>query len=602
MNEELLNHIFRAIAVCDGARHIHYDRTVKVADECFMYATGIGIEAKLEHFETNEEKDAFEVRRKLYKSIVKPVYNSVYSTYYKIPTSNAIQRSIRYPDNADAEVRLMDSLNSFTQGESFQTFMDTNYFDIKKVDPNAFIVFEFKNFDNFSATAEVYPFIVRSQNAVEYKRDNKGLQRLCVQSEIMIKAPRKSEKNKKGFKITCYLRGQVFELVEQYDRITSPDTIFERDGRLFANTEKSKKTFELIIYDPYESEYVQAVQVGAEQDISTFGETYVSELDCIHPLIDKMIKVDSEFDLVAALLAHPERWQYGEKCENESCYAGKDRVTHATCTTCKGEIYTLPAPSSHVTNVAPFPDIDQQHVSLKDRVAYFHPPVEIIKWQEEFIENQIERLKELFYSSETFTNSQVSQTATKQTLDRENIYDKLYPAAVRKSRIEDQGIRIIAMILGISEGLVVETTVDRDFKLKTLDSYLQDLESLNRSGAGEIMTANIRERIIEMQNDGNPLRIARFKTIDRLIPFSAKSDKEIMMLRTSRHVRSLDLVKYDYAQVIMNDLERENQDLYELNDERILDLIETKAIEILERAEEDFSQRQNSLAPDFSIT
>ena len=577
-NKQLLLRLFQVVS--GSIRHKHYKHTVAKNKRYMQLVAGVGTDELLKKFVRRETEELFEQRVNLTRHIVTSVCKQLIDVYYKVPRSNSARRLITYTSETDKTTKVEDVegiLSKFWGTESWDDYMATRLIELTSTDPNSFVVFEWDDFDNRTQLIQPRPYEVPSKAAIDLKYVNRVLQYLIVKDEHIYKEATISSNiapigenvldpmygKKKGSKYTLYGMNQTFQLrqiAEQTIRsVTAPieGTVVKTtlDGRPAEIVRLGSEFFELITLKAHNCGDVPAFRVGFLRDPETTGETYVNQIHAAQPYIEKTIKVNSELDLVATLLAMPQQIAYSEPCPDDTCYNGY-QDSGAACGTCGGTGLKPTAPSSQDAIRIKMPDSKEEMLPLKDIITYVHPPVDIVQWQENYIDKLTDKAKQIMFNSDIFTKSQISDTATGKNLDMQNVYDTLYPFATKFAKDWGFGVTIMAKLADRGKDLLALYSFGKDFKLKTLDSLIADLAAADALSSS-ILTEHLDQDIAQIIFAEKPIELQRYN-LQRLVdPFSGKTETQILYLLASPYVTKQDKVLHANFSRIFDTLEME---------------------------------------------
>ena len=301
--------------------------------------------------------------------------------------------------------------------------------------------------------------------------------------------------------------------------------------------------------------YVPAYRVGYYRDLATGGETFVNPLHACEPYLLKTVKANSEFDLTATLIALAQQIRYGKECTDESCYKGYYDNGEA-CNTCGGDGVRATASSAQDSIVIPIPKNPEERIPLDELIKWVSPPVDIVKWQEDYIEGLTRKCTKIMFNSDLFTKSEVAETAHGKNLDMQNVYDTLHPFAISYARIWTFGTKAFAALTDMDKKLVANLTFGKDFKLKTLDSLILDLSTANNLN-NAALKAHLNDDIAEIIFSEKPLELQRYKLKEFYNPFKGKTEAEIKGLMASDFVALPQKVLHANAGYIFDQLEVE---------------------------------------------
>jgi len=581
--EQILQRFFQVVA--KDLKHKHYKHTVDKHTDYMALVAGVGLDKRLRQYVRREDENLFKQRVTLTNHIVTAVSKNLLDPFYKVPRSNSGRRVLTYSGNA-RESWLEDVeglLSGFWGDESWDNYMGTRFTELNSTDPNAFVAFEYQSTDG-TELVKPYPYEVSSRMAVDYKKVNKVLQYLIAQDSHRYKTdpnkvngdiggtelPDPKKGSKDGHKYTLYTKNQTFQLLQVAESAASGLTDLKEgvpvekattvmvEGQPRAVKLKyvklGKKYYQFLELVPHNCDRVPVVQVGYYRDPATNGATFVAPIHPAIPYLDKSIKVNSELDLVATLLAFPQLLMYGEPCTADGCYKGHNDATGKACTTCKGTGIKASAPSAQDAIVLTMPKDKEQIVPLKDVMTYLSPPVDIVKWQEEYVDKLTAKAQKIMFNSDIFSRKQIAETATGKTLDTQNAYDTLHPFAVKFGKTWKAGAEIMAKLADRAENLVASYTFGKDFKLKTLDTLIADLGEANKIGSPTLVR-HLNYDIATIIFSEKPLEMQRYRLQELHNPFQGKSEKEIALLLVSDLVSRRDKVLHANYGRIFDELE-----------------------------------------------
>lgn len=585
MNEQdLLARFFRVVA--EGKRHKHYNHVVAKRKEYHKLVAGLGLDSLLKRFVRRETEKLFKQRVALTVHIVTSVCKNLLDVFYKVPRSNAGRRLIASTDPANKSnvKKLEDILKKFKGSDSFDDYMGIRWIDLNSVDPNAFTVIEWEDHKDRSKKYEPYPFEVNSDEALDFKylrgeleylisKDSvsyfpKGLESLEANDFTGIEGaytPVKKDK-KEGTKYTLYGKNRTYQLIQvdssaaAFKETTEPNTVITSGKRSYVKL--GKRYFEFIAFDAHNLNMVPAFRVGVFPDLATNSETCVNPLHAAIPFLLKTVKVNSELDLVATLMAMPKEVRYGDKCVADGCFEGTIADTETECKACEGTGVKPLSSSAQDAIVMIRPKSREEAIPLDDIVKYISPEVDIIKWQEEYIESLTRKARRVMFNSETFNKSEVQKTATGENLDFQNVYDTLYPFGQKFSKLWMRGVLIIAKITDLDKNLIHRYSFGKDMKMKSLDTLIQDLKTAKEIG-NTALVRHIQDDISLIIYAEDPIGLTKYRVKQIHAPFSGKTEKEILSLMNSRFVSTEDKILHANYGKIFDELETSVKGFYD---------------------------------------
>lgn len=570
---------------------------------------GVNLDSLLKKYVRREDEALFKQRVDLTQHIVTAVSKNLLDIFYKVPRSNSARRILTYK-GTDVDTRVSEIenlLSKFWGTESWDDYLGVRTVELNATDPNSFVVLEWDAFDGENEMIQPRPYEVPSANAIDYKFKNKVLQYLIVKDKHMFKdefpvapeinktLPDPKKGMKEGVKFTLYGPNQTFQLLEVSEKLLLPVTMQDGVPVTLGEGDEAKqyvklgkKKYRYIIFPPHNTEEVPAFQVGYFRDLATNGHTYVNPLHAAEPYLLKTVKTNSELDLVATLLAFPQQIKYGVACKDDKCFGG---VYHdgSTCKTCEG-LGVATAPSSQDAIVIPMPRSKEEMVPLGELIKYVAPPTEVVEWQEQYIEKITQKAKSIMFNSDIFSKSEVAETATQKHLDMQNVYDTLYGFAVKFGKLWTFGVKTMAKLADREKDLVANYTFGKDFKLKSLDTLILDLQTANNIGNASLVK-HLNDDIAEIIFSEKPIELQRYKMKEMYNPFSGKSEQEVLILLASPFVGLREKVLHANYGRVFDELELEfaakKKDFYKLNRTDQRKAIYEKVDEIIKGIEEE---------------
>jgi hypothetical protein len=568
--------IQRLIQVAKGARHKLYSTHVQRAILYRMLSLGDGLDSMLKQFAKRESEALFKQRVEQTQHVVTAVIDSIMQPFQKVPRSK-YQRTLLIEAKADSTKKLEQVIGSFFGNESLEEYLAERLLALNTIDPNAFIVVELDSFDaRTGQIAQPYPFEAYSENCVDYDYDNSKLQYLIVCTDIDL-----VDDNGEPFvgkKYTLYKKDRVYILQQTTERVYANDRDFTlHEDRSFILI--GKDTFELIEAVPYNLGSVPAIQVGYKRDKRTSKHSFVAPYDAAIPYLKKTIKTNSELDLTMANSAFPLTIRYANPCAAQGCSDGT-LPDGKTCKVCAGTgIKQRPTSAMEEIEVA-LPSRKEDMVDLNNLIVFKSPPVDILTFQESYIDNVTEKARAIVYNADLVSDKKVSQTATYNNIQMENLYDVLYPFAKKFAGTWEFCVGMIAGYTDMKNNLVYSLYFSKDLKMKTTGELLIDLEQANRSGAGNEVRRTIQQDIMRNIYAEDNHQYVRYVTKEEYNPFSGMSSEEILFALGSTYTSTYNKVLYTNLGSIFDELESEfiqqNLNFYNLEKQKQQEAVRVK--------------------------
>lgn len=537
-----------AVAGSDAIRHPCYDRTVKVAKLCYTLTSGDGMDELMRRFARRESEELFKQRCAITQHIIRPVIANINDAFMKVPRSDYV-RTLRYEgdgENKKAAV-LEAALAEYSSGMSVDNWLATRLLELNSTDPNTWLVTEWGSFDNRVTKARPYPFEVSSENAVDFSHDNRGELRYLTARTYRAN-PLKPDSPL--VRLTLYMRNRTITLDEVHSAGEPvPEGAVKRGDKYWIQTECI----------PHNLGYVPAFRAGYVRDARTGGRTFVSHFDKAIDLFMKTIKVNSELDLTSALHAFPLVIRYAEDCDAEGC---NDGMLHGdpprTCTVCGGTGKRRPTSTQEEITLS-MPRSKDEVIDLSMLHSYVTPPIEIIQWQDAYVDKLTHRCLSVIFNSEIFSQQQVTATATEKTIELQSVYDTLYPFALQYAQAFRFSVTTYAAVRGEAAGLTASLLFRRDFKLKSYDMLLDDLNKVNTTGASPVIRRQTEMDIARVMFADQPGQMLRYLVQDRINPFSGHAPNTVLSLLASDLVPRSKKVLYANLGFVLDELEEEEK-------------------------------------------
>lgn len=561
-----------------GKRHQDYKHVVALATLYKQITTGTGAEKLLQPFVKRETDEEFKLRVDAFVNITQAVARKVMTGFYRVGRLDNAKKVLGFEEaenNIEARLKkLQDTLAVFHGSNDLEEYLATRFVQLSFTDPNAFIAIDFKSFDARYETAKPYPVELPSSSVIDFGYDNNELEYLAWLKSVMLPAKKAGEKDIEAPQYTLYVKDYVIKLTEQ------PDTAADEQGANYVQLEKGR--FKLQVFNSGGGA-VQAIRVGYENDLDTDGRTKVNPLHDAIPFFKKMVKNVSEFDLSTCNHVFPQKVSLALPCEgavNDSCNGGKN-MAGDTCTVCNGTGFSGSHRSAQDEIILPMPDRNTVNpIKVTEVLAYFTPPVELLKFQDEQIEKLSTKVLDTIYGNDILAKTTVAQTATERTDKKDEMYNALYPFAKQYSNVYRFAVRLCAAFTDNAKGLIVIHEFPKDFKLKTTTELLADLEQATKSGAPAFVIQSIHKDIADKLFIDDEEQHLEYMVKAKFTPFLGKDVKEVQFILTSGYARVEDRVLYTHSDTIFDELKQEVPNFFKLGYTQQWQLIKKKIEEI----------------------
>lgn len=547
-------------------KHQDYERVTELADKYYRFKSGDKIEEELKKIEKAVSEEEFDQITRIYRSIIPPVVNSTQWPFQKAIKTKPTVRMLDFGvENKKSELEVF--IKKYWGDKSLEKYLEYAFLDYNYVDPNAFLITEFDEFDNNKEKASPYPFVADSHQAIIFEYKNEILEYLVV------KLPNKymdGDVETEGVKFTMYLGMDtiVFNQVK-----ASENTTIDINGIIY----------EVLYFTPKNTK-VPAIRFGYRRDSQTKGRTFVSVYHDYLGYLEKSLKIDSELDMSCAMIAFAQRFMYVSPCDAAGCNHGllPDRLTK--CSVCQGtgqqqahkgvqDIITLTLPRDKDYDFSKIMDLEKM-------LVYKYPPIDLLTFQKDYLEYLKQTFYELMFNVDRFTRAQVSVTATESIQGEDNLYDTLNPFAQHYSAVWEFVVKDIATFTDMGEG-VIQHIFPNDFKFKTLKILMEDLKAAKDSGASTSTVAKIEDDINEKLYFDQPDKLKEIRIKNDLNPFRGYNEADIRFIISQGNTTLYTRTLWENFEAIMQDLELIYVDpwLYDLEITKVRELVRNMTLE-----------------------
>ena len=574
--------------------HPNYGRVVDLARLYKQLITGEEQTELIKQYFDGEDTKQIAKIEKITNSITGAVCSALMSAFKKVSRTKPIVKKFDFIQAEDEKkAELQKALELYYAGSDLDHYLTTRFDDLAFLDPNAFIVTEFIADPSNKVKPAPYPFEVTSEQAVNYSFDNGLLQFLLVENGLMVNG-------KAGIKLYIYLNDHAITFEEvvktsqvaidadlKYALIEGSVTIGVRNDETFTDVTQQlpvtlvtrEKQFEIAYYT-HKHGRVPAEIVGYVPDKKTDGKTMVSPLHYgAVPYLKKSIKSVCELDLTLHSHTFPQKLMYAEGCSFNAenvCATSGQRADKCTLCGAKG---FLAHKSAKDIQTFELPRNKDEIIPLESLIHYAYPPIDGIKFQDEYIKGLKQDCYKGVFNSEVFSKDEVAATATGKNMDLQNVYDTLSDFATKRADIWRKTVLMIGVILDYND-TIAEFKYPSDFKLKSVSDLLNDLKTANESSAPAFVCTELNRDIAKQLYQDRPDEIKKYEVKQRLAPFAGKQAAEIALLMVSDDVQRVDKIAYNYFEQFLEELEEDslkaNTGFAELlADERLKSLLTT---------------------------
>lgn len=601
-------------------RHPDYKRTVELAELYKALITGLHMDNLMIRFGKRETDVEFEQRKKITQHITKTVTMNLMKPFQKVPRSNSIQKTVEYEDNDVKKLTIFrEKLDTFWGNNSLDTYMNKHWLRKNFIDPNAFLIIEWKPFDNTKTKASPYPFEISAEQAIFFETFNDRLTYLVALTTKSVWETIGNKEDTKDYKVfTMYGETQTVQFEETNEdnlRKAGIDLTKIKDGLnggqqqydgIYKTPKKSNEYFLVTAFTPHNLGFVPALCIGYREDDETDGRTYISPFEEAVPILMKLVKCNSELDLTMALHAFPQKIQYSQACKFQGCKQGfmPDGVP---CGHCHGTGLETITSSQEMISIA-MPKNPEDIIQLDNIIHYEYPPVDLVKFQDAYVKSLTEWCKEAVFNSELFSNKQVAETATGKNIDLQHIYDSLYDFAVSLGKTWEFIVKTVSMVTEMNEGLIYYYIFNKDFKMKSLTDLYMDLKFIGDARGDEIVKQAVQDDIMRVVYSDNQREMQKYLVRKSFFPFNGKTSEQILkIIEGSNLVTPFTRVFWANFGFVFDEIELEQVkdgggDFFYMPRDKQWELIQAKVNEILDEMESTTDDIKTQTYPVTTVT
>lgn len=588
--------------IVTGETHADFERVTNLAETYRIYITGLDIDKKLVQYVPREDKELFEQRVRLTKSITPAVASSVRQPFNKVARNDRIKKT-KNVKNETRQAALDGMISGFygsrrKKNKGLDYWLKTRFIELQFIDPNSWVVVEWDPAASDSEPVKPRPFEVSAKEAVNFFVVNDEVRWLFVKQDITYlsygnqannipgsnnaestapgvvtpnTAPGDKPNKQSGFRFTLYDE-DVTVVYEQVDKDYLIKTGYVlQDGEKWE--EINKATFLVRTYSPNVG-YPPVFRVGYKRDDATKGRTYLNPWHDGLCFFDKSLKAVSELDLTMCQHVFPQKLAYIQKCQGPSKTKRCNQGTlqdGSECPSCKGSGFKKVQTTAQDAILLPMPETKEEMLDLDKLVVYKTPPIELIKFQNEYTQQLEKQVHQAVYNSQVFVKKagqpgatgQPIQTATETDYNMQSVYDTLEPFTEKFSEMWCDLVITFAILAGAQESDIdAGHEFPADYKLKTSDILLNERKTATESGAPSFLLETIDDDLAGIVYAGDPLGLQKYKVKRRYFPFSGNTPDEIAALLSSQFVPEEPKVLYSNFDQIFKELEIENPDFW----------------------------------------
>lgn len=458
--------------VLNGTTHKHYKRVVNLAKNYRFYSTAE--ENLIEYLKDIREHEAVDDLK--YRSkITSPSNPALFGQLVRKPNSlqqvNGKKVKIEVEGNESSTQELKEISTKYFGRKGVESFTYEEILSKSYIDPNAWLLVDFKDFDENNERAQPYPVLLESHEVTNFEFIN-GVPKWLIVDKPSVIVYKKGNKTltAEGSDKYIYLENISIKLTEV--KVNSNITITknkEFSTEFIENETVLKigtKKYQVSIFE-HNTGVLQANRIGYKKDILTNNETLVS---FIHPALNNLKEVlalSSYRDVMNNKQAFARVFAFADECKGEpspegyvNCKSGtvyeesKDGYVGRDCKTCKGTGINIPT-SEMQGAIYPLPK--NKESGLWDLAKLIHierAPIENLEYFISSIKEVKERALESIYGNKINQDSSGTESYQSRLLDAHEQNKALKPLAESISQLIMFQYDIISRITDLNSGLV----------------------------------------------------------------------------------------------------------------------------------------------------
>lgn len=536
-------------------KHQDYSKTVELASDYRAWVTGEGLNERLQKIVKREDTESFSQRVALTAHIIPTAVSKARSVFFEGLRNNSITLNFT-SESKTAVSELQGLLSEFYGMKDERAFLDSRIVDKSFIDPNGWIICETVGTDG-RERARSYPLEVSSEQAHDFKMVNGTLEYLfiCLPHKYDTK-----DGIKVGRRYTLYTNERAI-IAEQVDytpyknSIRNPFEITVTEfGGIFIDDKDN--CFLIIEPAPYNVTPPVAMRWGYKLDAATDHRTFISELESARPYFKKLLKTVSELDLGTTLHAFPQKIEYAPRCTASGCNSG---LLHdgKECKTCRGTGFQISHTSAQDVIRLAMPRDTNEAFDLNNLVAYVTLPIDMLNFQKTYVKELSDDVMKAVFNSDTYTRTQIAETATQQIIDKNAVNNTLYYFAKQYSELWQYIVWQTAEYAQLSDDLTLHVHVNEDFKLRTIDELLSELKQAKDAGANPLIISGIQSDIASIQYKDSDDKMQKYNVMTMFDPFAGKTEQERLAVTSTLPLDNDTRVLYMFFGEIFNRIDIE---------------------------------------------
>lgn len=576
-------------------RHKHYKRTVERAKYYRALSTGDGIEEYMRPYYLRTDEATFQTLCRVTNQVTPSVINSFTDLLDTFHRSHA-RRELSYGTDEANERKTLEletMVGNYAGGLGVDKYLRLRLPELQKIDPNRWIIQQWKDFDNVLQYAQPYPFEASSEMALDFAYEVGDLQYLTVQTWL----DNPDNAALPFQRLTCYQKGFAAVLTEINKKGSGPDLLESKDPIELLPGGTYTINGSLWSYKEYIDGLsdIKAKRAGYKRDLQTDGETYVWPWVAAEPRLNHSMQIIAELHFTAAKVAHPTTVRLGESCpepeENgKGGCGGVGKINGHVCGICDGTGHKKASSTSSIEEVVFVIDPSTMGAdgikNLPDlsKMLYFvSPEVSILEWQEQHAEKTLAACWKDFTGNDTLERPNATQTdtATAKQIDRQKENNPVYEYGVFYAGMFEWKVRAIAEITGKDAGLIARIFVGKNLKTETIAELMVALQEALKTG-NQALIESLNWDIARQVTMDSPDDFLEYEVQSRFDPFAGCTPEEKILKAESPLVPLAKRTLWQNLGWIFDDIEQDSPGFYKMPHEAQKLIVDKKVQEIID--------------------
>ncbi len=561
------------VSLGKNSQHQDYARTVELAKTYKQFITGKDMDDLYQAYDRRESPDDLKQTIRLTNPLTPAVCSALSQPLRKL--SNVLPRTntILYADDTEQKrAKALREVVDAIKGDNDLASAFAEFLEFGLMDPNAFVLWTFENYDNRFDKPQVFSSIQPSADVWNFEYKSDILQWLFLHKTIKYVSVEAAMGQKQilqeGEKFIFYTANNhvVYEQVRpnlvplSKENILSDSMGFPVEGAPVFGPDSAyyikfaSVTYRVTFYNQNAGR-VPAFRLGYKDDGYTNGRTCVNLWHAAYYQLRALVKLGRENDLSYYLHAFLQKISYDTPCMAQGCNGGQT-PEGGMCGACKGTGKSVATTASdHISLALPRKLDPNMMVDLDKLVRYVTVPTDILTIQDKKISEVIASAIRAVYNSDTYITDTTVKTATEGVLDMQSVYDVLQDPAAWWSNSYMDSEYVIAEYHDMGKGLTVIHRFPRDFKFESTTALLNTMQLAKNAGASSSFISQLNDDLLIQQFQDDPYQLARVQTMTRFDPFAGKTEDVVLSIFGQGLTTKANKVLWSNMPIIFDDAE-----------------------------------------------